>query len=586
MKNIVNIIALLATVLLLSGCGDLLDTSPYNKIDANNMWSSEELADKGVAGIYSTMLVSPIGTRVWWHDDFSLATQKRDPQSVGQGTLKTNDGTFSWRWTSSYNMIHRANDAIQNLHKASLSTEKENRLVCESKFLRAYGYYCLNEAFRGVPVYLEPVEVEDATNARETESFVWNVIIDDLTDCINNSHFPDRYQKGNANFGRATKAAAYALRGKVYMWTKEYSKAEADFRKVAELGHALFQTTDYKSIFKEANEQSEEMIFSAQCISEPGMGADIQLYAGSRCVFHSGWNHFLGAPDFIESYECADGKPFNWNDFIPNYNSMTPIQRKVFFLRDGLTADEKSKFAAEGVAMQHYLDNGNEARIRKAYEDRDPRLMANFITPYSTFHGTRDHVKTYDYTLRWPFRSVDNPTLDLMTDTNTKFYYLYRKFIAEGIDEILDENYTPTDIPLIRYADVLLLLAEAINEQGFNPEAIDIVNMVRDRAGCALLQNSDPTKATYVSGQINLRERIRNERRWEFPMEGINFYDELRWGTWKDTKFKSGNGDKQIWGELEGLPYMWPGNYYNVMPIPKSEIEMNKKIIQNEGWVD
>lgn len=581
-------IALVLTTLCLSSCqSDLLDTTPYDKISSTNMWTTESLVDQGITGVYSTLAFpSPIGARVWWFESFSITTQKRDPQSVTLGTLKSNNAISSERWRYCYNMIHRANDAIKNLQEvAPLTATKKSRLIGECKFLRAYAYYSLNETFRGVPVYLEPVEIANATKGRETEAEVWKVIVEDLTDCINNPDLPNKYSKGDANFGRATKAAAYALRGKAYMWIKEYAKAEADFRMVGTLGHSLLPT-DYKLLFKESNEQSDEMIFSVQCVSVTDLGNDAEKFVGTRVSYQSGWNHFLPSPDFVDTYECKDGKPFNWDDFIPGYNSLTPKQRKVFFLRNNLTDTEKNKFQVLGAAMEYYLPNGNEERIKKVFEDRDPRLMATIITPYSTYYGTRDNVNAFTYTLRWPYRNFASPTFDVITDTNTKFYYLYRKFVAEGVNEIINRDYAPNDIPLIRYADVLLLLAEAINEQGFDPEAISIVNQVRGRSGCALLQNTDASLPTYVSGQENLRQRIRNERRWELNLEGVTLFDEYRWGTWKETKFASGSGEKQIWGELDGAPFYWPGDYYNKWPIPRTEVEMNSNIKQNEGWVD
>lgn len=591
-KKIIYGIALVLTTLYLSGCqSDLLDTTPYDKISSGNMWTSESLADQGVAGVYAILNRTRIGSHIWWDENFAITTQKRDPWAMTQGTIKSNDAIFSDRWKSSYDMIHRANDAIDNLQKvAPLTPEKKNRLIGECKFLRAYAYYCLNEVYKGVPVYLEPVEIKNATKGRETEADVWKIIIDDLTDCIGNPDLPNKYSKGNTNFGRATKAAAYALRGKVYMWTKEYAKAEADFNMVGKLGHSLLQVNDYKMLFKEANEQSDEAIFSAQAISVDGFGTDLQLYLGSRVSYGAsgggGWNHYLPSPDFVDSYECKDGKPFNWDDFLPGYTSMTPRQRVVFFLRDGLTVAEEDRFDAAGADMSKYLRNGNEARIKKVYEQRDPRLMATIITPYSTYYGCRDNLTANTYTLRWPYRNFASPTFDLITDTNTKFYYLYRKFVAEGTTEIVNRRYVPIDVPLIRYADVLLLLAEAINEQRFDPDAISIVNQVRGRAGCALLQSTNGDLPTYVSGQDNLRERIRNERRWEFNMEGINLFDELRWGTWHEKKFAPGSGEKQIWGELDGAGYFWPGDYYYKWAIPRTEVEMNSNIKQNDGWLD
>jgi len=127
-----------------------------------------------------------------------------------------------------------------------------------------------------------------------------------------------------------------------------------------------------------------------------------------------------------------------------------------------------------------------------------------------------------------------------------------------------------------------LMWAEAINEQAFSPDAVDLVNSVRQRAGVALL-NSSP--ATAVGDQGALRERIRNERRMEFPNEGINYFDELRWGTWKTQVFKPGAGIKQIWGSNVST-YTYQGDYITRWPIPATEIQMNPALQQNDDWIN
>ncbi|MCD8183782.1 MAG: RagB/SusD family nutrient uptake outer membrane protein, partial [Bacteroides sp.] len=167
-------------------------------------------------------------------------------------------------------------------------------------------------------------------------------------------------------------------------------------------------------------------------------------------------------------------------------------------------------------------------------------------------------------------------THKIKTD-NSELYYLFRKFVAEGPNEVPDRSYSPIDMPLIRYADILLNLAEAYNEMGGADnmkKAIDCVNLVRERAGVALLNSNANTQ---VAGQDDLRERIRNERRWEFNGEGINFFDEMRWGTWKQSKFFNGSGLKQVWGELE-YDYDWYRDFLYTWPVPRKEREMNPNL--------
>ena len=104
-----------------------------------------------------------------------------------------------------------------------------------------------------------------------------------------------------------------------------------------------------------------------------------QFWLGSRVSFGSCWNSYLPSVNWVESFECADGKPFNWNDFLPGYNEMTPKERVVFFLRDTVgewdtySEDIKSKLRAgfelavkNGADMSKYLPSGNEARLRKS----------------------------------------------------------------------------------------------------------------------------------------------------------------------------------------------------------------------------
>ena len=569
-------------LMLMTACkGDLLDMTPYDSISSGSMWATENLADKGVLGVYASLRTDFGGLYPYNYDQFAVSTTSRNSAPpLLRGTCTSSDGNFSSAWRELYEGISRANDALANLSKAPLSASKLARLTAETKFLRAWYYYNLNVLFRGVPLYLEPTELDGYTKARNTTDEVWKAILSDLNDCIAETNLPNKYAAGNGDYGRVTKGAAYTLRGKVYMWLKDYAKAEADFRAVGDCGYSLF-TGSYKQLFKEANEQSSEMIFSVQCYGLSGYGNDMSFRYGSRSSYGSCWNNYYPSADFVDSYQMQNGKEFNWDDFLPGYSSMTPAARSVYFLRDNMTASEKASLAAKGADMTKYLPTGNEARIKAVYANRDPRLTASIITPYTEYLGANG-ATDMTFTLRWPYRSDINDPHDIRTDTNAFYYYLYRKFVAEGASEIPNRAYSPIDIPVFRYADVLLLLAEALNEQGKTTEAITYVNKVRARAGVAQLNSNEYTQ---VSGQSDLRNRIQNERRWEFNGEGVTYFDELRWGTWQAKKFYSGAGLKQIWG-LTTEAYSYMGQYCETWAIPATECEMNTNLIQNTGWIN
>ncbi|MBB6502985.1 RagB/SusD family nutrient uptake outer membrane protein [Pedobacter cryoconitis] len=586
MKRILIIISALA---VLTGCKkNYLDTAPYSSVASDKMWTTDNLTDQGISGVYTALRLGintsgASGLELYQMDRYAFTGQTTGAESMMTGTITTGDGNFSNTWQNMYEGIQRANDAIKNIPLKSPSADtKKSRYIAESKFLRAYFYLRLNQLYKGVPIYLEPFTADQATKARSTEDEVWTQVIADLTACIAEPNLPDRYPAGNASYGHVTKGAAYALRGKAYLYQQKWALAAADFSKVKDAGYSLFP--NYTTLFKTANEQSSEMIFSIQNIGIAGSGSTTQFFCGSRSSFGSCWNTYHVSPNLVDLYENADGSKFSWESIIQGYSALSVAEREVYFLRNNLTAAEIAAATTRGAKMSLYLPTGNEARILQAYANRDPRLAANVITPYSTYVGVYNGINA-TVTSRWPYRAEAALNGDLRTDTQSYFYYLYRKFVYEGASETLGRAYGPTDFPILRYADVLLMWAEALNEQGMTSDALAKVNEVRSRAGAALLQMGNSTLGTYVAGQTDMRERIRNERRVEFPNEGINYFDELRWKSWKDKVFYTGNGVKQIWGNTV-YPYSFKGDYIYTWAIPQVELERNPNLKQNPGWIN
>ena len=337
MKLFTKLFILSAAVTALSSCrGDLLDTVPYDKAASNSMWSNENFCELGVAGVYSELREDYVAKRAYELEAFCVSGSCRDNDyPILAGTASIGSGLFSDYWRQHYEGIQRANDAIQHLAEAPVPDAFKNKLIAEVKVLRAFFYYKLNAVFRGVPYYDEPIPVTEANKPRSSEAEVWEGCIKDLTDAINEPTLPDRIAAGNAQWGHVTKSVAYALRGKVYLWIKEWAKAEADFRQVGNMGHKLFDG-GYKQLFKEANEQSDEAIFSLQCIDNNGTadGNSMSFRYGGRTTFGSCWNTILASTDFVDTYENIDGSKFNWDDYLPGYSSMEPKDREVFFLRN------------------------------------------------------------------------------------------------------------------------------------------------------------------------------------------------------------------------------------------------------------
>ena len=572
----------------ITACTSILDTAPTNAPASSSMWTTENLTTMGMSGLYHTLRIAhyPNGSTnygYYAYDSWSSMTQQKDPDANHLGTLTVSSGLFSGTWQRWFEGVHRANDAIANIPvKSPISDALKGKYVAEAKFFRAFFYYRLNELYRGVPIYLEPIPVAECIKTQDTEEAVWEQIIKDLTDCINEPNFPNI----DVQTGRVTKGAAYALRGKTYMQQKKYENAAADFAKVGECGYELFQG-GYSQLFTEDNERCKEMIFSFQNISTIGYSGTSQHYLGIWSTWgQGGWSYYTPHCNAMDLYENADGTPFNWDDFIPGYNAMNPIHREVFFLRDTLNKNSVAvnSFVQARLDMlptdirAMYLPGGNEARIRQAFTNRDPRLEMNVVTPYSTFLGyyNGDEVLT---TARWPF--VSQLLDDAWTDINGFFLYYYRKFVYPGgsaaSSGLIDRDQCPIDEPLIRYGHVVLLWAEALMELGKLSEAAEKVNLVRGRASVNM------PNVQYVD-QAELREKIRNEMRIELLIEGVTFFEEMRWRVLKETKYKPGNGKMNIWG-AQTQAFVWQGDELYTWPVPASEIEKNPNLKKTPGWI-
>lgn len=593
------------TALLAISCVNL-DVTPKDQGSSGAIWNNPTMAEQTINGVYNVLYYGYNDAWLGWWDCWSYMMDLDANWIGGFGSLlgnnsSTNDrGSTRW-WQVYYGGIFRANDVIANMPNVpGMDEAKKSRLISEARFLRSWWYYRLTALYGNIPYYTMALSsTDDTKDAKQyTQAEMWNNIIADLNLCIDDPNLPDKYSANDNNYGHVTKGAAYALRGMIYMWQKEWKKAADDFKAVKDCGYGLYTgggVNSYKQLFKLENEHCDEMIFSLSCTDADNGASSHQKnhFYGSRCLPDDGtgvglgWTNYIVNPRFVDSYENADGSAFNWDDYIPGYSSMTPAARAVYFYRDNLTETEITNAKNNGADMSKYLPTGNEERILKAYANRDPRLAFSVVTPYSTYSGGISGT-AIDYTYRFPYRTLNAPTYDYATDITAMAYYTNRKFVGEGMEIIV--NYSPVDLPLIRYGQILLLWAEALNEQGDTPGAILKVNEVRNRAGAQPLNSN---AATTVSGQDDMRKRIMNECHWELVGEDVVFFDELRWKTWKDLKFaitddkgSDGNylvnGMSQWWGKTT-YSYKWGGDHCWIMPIPANAVQIDH-LTQNDKY--
>ncbi|SFS59592.1 RagB/SusD family nutrient uptake outer membrane protein [Sphingobacterium wenxiniae] len=639
-----SLLGLAVLSLSFGGCKkNFLDTNPYNTLASSTMWQSEALCEQGMAGVYATLrgwgpsVANSGGAGNYLFDIFGMTSQGNYDNNGGffRAGVTASSAILSEQWVKFYKGVYRANDAIEGLSGAPISEESKGRMMAEAKFLRALFYLHINALYGGngigVPLYLENVNANEYTKGQTAEMDVWEQIIIDLTEAINEPNLPDNYV--NKKDGKASKGAAYALRGKAYLYRaqskgwqgqdgkSDFEAAAADFAKVGEMGYGIFAPTgtdaDFKQLFKEPNESSNEMIFSVQYMEDATKSFGINR-ARIQGAFQMGggdnagsWTDMHIRPAIADLYEVKvdnnTSKAFNWDDFITGYNTTPAVQREVFFLRDikdgGVDIHEKvtsvvnAKLNGAGLSSVKnlYLEEGNEDRIRAAYAKRDPRLRYSIICPYDTIKALDNNPPATnnepEYVMRWPWAAAKAYTngvgkddlipgiLPDLTANSENLFYLHRKFAGEG-HEFLYRLANPIDEPLIRYADVLLMWAEALVELDRLPEAQAKVKQVRDRVGM-------PTMAANFGDKVTARDYVRDERRRELVNEGINFFDEMRWRTLKETKFdKSEDGTQRAWGAASAaVKISWPGDFYYVWGVPKGEVDKNTNLTRTPGWI-
>ncbi len=269
------------------------------------------------------------------------------------------------------------------------------------------------------------------------------------------------------------------------------------------------------------------------------------LYGYTMMFRLSGYECYLNQAENIAGMLLErlpdDGTEFKWSQVtgLENWDQLTPRQRAVFFCRDGLKSNAKlasQKTQAIGICGQdifdrYYLDNGNEARIKAAYDKRDPRLKQTIVTPYEPVDcftaGLNGDENMIGKQLRWPLYLQGTSGGDFWLDKRTSAYYCYRKYVRFLKGELIDRQRCYTDFPLIRYTDVILQWAEALIELNEFTPAKNLIDQVRARAHMPGIT---------IGGLDAMREAVRYERRVEFPVEAVNFFDEVRWGTYKETK--------------------------------------------------
>lgn len=536
MIKIINItIAALLSIIMLGSCGDFLERNSLVGLSEGDFWKSEQDAIMGVDALYHankefTNSIVMYGML----DDFTDISYQSWATGLTTGDFPANASLYSNSWGIFYKGIYRANTVLANVPNIQLSENIKKRTLGEAKFFRGYFYFKLWDFFGGVPLYDYPMNVDESFKARNTEDEVYKFIVKDMTDAYD--LLPDTYNQSNK--GRATKWAALAMRGKAHLWAKEYEKAAADFKEIMDKSDRVLEA-DYGSLFHVSGNNNKEVIFDVQYIAEKGHGIATDRNYGNARGATSGSQRTRPTPKLVNAYEMLDGTSFDFDNFKTSngepFNPDNPL---------------------------HWTD---EQAVKKLYKNRDSRMNQSIIVPWSTFVGKNG----IEYLYRFPVVTSD---VSAFVPVWAAGSYSWRKFVETGSVHILQDNM-PQNFPLIRLADVMLMYAEAKNEQSAPDQGVyDAINSVRQRAGLSPLPNN--------LNKDQMRERIRHERMVELSGEGQRYADIRRWSIAKSVV-------DGVWmTEFTGVKIRQRGfpEHFYFWPIPQTEIDVNPALTQNPGW--
>lgn len=506
-RSIVLSILLAGTVL--ASCSDkFLELDDKQNLTENTFWTTRQHAIQGITATYGALQGHDGDLFTFFEQVYVGLTYKSDEVDNNKNEpygkelaafVNGPDESSSWNiWATCYAGIGRANQVIDKVPGIAVMTEKErNEVVGEAKFLRALHYFTLVNGFENVPLVLKfEKDLSKLQVPQAKPADIWAQIEQDLKDA--EQTLPDAYAAEWK--GRATKNAAKALLGKVYLFQEKWQPAEDKFK---EIYNKFTLLPNYVDNFNGKAENGTESVFEIQ-------------FSGDRTISN-------------------ERQPFNFElkpYAVDGWDEMTPS--------DWLAAEMKKDKTTGG-----------------AYSDR----------VYGSIFF--DDANSFIYDLNTPANLISYAAIK----ANLRMPYYFTKYTYPNDKS---GNYTGINVNVIRYADVLLMLAEALNENGKTNEAIDRINEVRTRAKATALQLGAFTKD-------QLRTQIRHhERPVELNMEwSIRWFDLVRWARGATAKESLKNNlvthNKPFANNFDDKKHV---RY----PIPQRERNTNPLLEQNFGY--
>jgi len=571
MKNKISLFLLLYGFTFLSSCNDL-NLNPLSEGSSENWYTNESEINMSLSDLYRMDF--------WRNDriagnDLDVMTDDEMYRAVlypfTSGTLNGTYATINSWWSNAYACIARANTVLANLDRAKgiISQTLLDQYAGEAKFIRAAQYSMLISYWGDVVYSTAILSLEEAYSLSKTDKrTILKNIYDDFD--FATSKLPTSYSS-TANM-RATKGAAMAMKARVALFFGDWAIARDAAKACIDLNvYQLYP--DYSTLFLSKTKNPAELIFGiprSTVLNE--VIVDCKQYVprnagGFGANFAPSWELFC-------SYLCTDGLPI---DESPLFNPRLP------------------------------------------FKNRDPRCTATIVEfgiPWLGFlyQPHPDSLKTLNLSTGLMVTNND-------TRSNAQFASYNALMWKKGIDDdYLGDYKAENEMFIMRYADVLLMYAEAKTELGEIDQAMldASINKVRARAYKVNVTDKTSYPAITSTDKIVVRKAVRIERRMEFAWESRRYEDLIRW------KMAEKVLNRKVYGMLDPAelrikvvkPGLWffprtpeidddgsvnleplyndglikliavrnfPLHQY-LFPIPTKEIQINKNLAQNPGY--
>ena len=508
-------------------CSDFLQKDPPSSPSQSIFWQKKSDFDSALAGTFSIMYEWPgeMSQIIPCFDnltDNSICQHNEDTygrsQTIALGDLDPNTtGFVTYMYSHCYTGIARAHLVMENLalyEGSDMTEDDKNFIMAQCKALRGYFYSWLYLCYKEVPLVTSSLTMENMYQPKSTRPEIYAQIMKDFDEAI--AALPDKPYSDSQMSGYFSPGALKAFKARLMLNDAYDENGKAIPEKMKEIVPLLEEIQGYSladrmrdNFISEKQLASPEIMFSVRYLA-PNITHSMDLYYGN-------WTTCGVTRDLVDEFECTDG--LKWGE--------SPLTQEV----------DESLLSTNSKADDAYNER------EKLFQNRDPRLRETVThSGYATFPD-----EGYE----------DKERLKLTDQQQTGFgmmKYLQPTTIMPSYSTISD-----ADVIILRYAEVLLMIAEAENEvNGPTQKVYDAVNAVRARSEMPPLPDN--------LSQDEMRERIRHEWRVEFVFEGQRYFQLKRWKLMEELV--DGAVDPALPTYIKVFK---PAFYY--WPIPQTEID-------------